>query len=785
MQEISGKIAALFTDQCVRAKFTRCSERSFCGFVVDLGDQSRKFTLEILVDGYVVRVIRADGYVHELAQDGVGDGWYGFSFSLHEIALRDSSIVEARLANLGTAIGHPIEIENAVESSADTDGPGMVRCLGGLRFSGWIGRGNESCAANVFIDGVLVTKINTCGWTHVGVSDDARAVRSFDLHLPERFADGRPHQIAVTCENGEDLAGSPAIFVAFTNGPSGIVAAARPEWEKEPRAALIDQLLPMSLPFTEYDCWRERVAIGAGAFAPLHGAVIMVGPCPMSDTLESLHRQSHADWTAVSLPATADPTGFPSELAQAFLEHEANKCDFVVFGLAGTAFSPIALQRIAAVFSEFQQVETIYGDVDIEAADGSIWPLAFPAFDYERMLEQGYCAHLFALRRAAADRLLATGATDLYRLFNSIFDDGPASSLGIVHLPGALGTLPPFDRNAASTTLAVASRTHLRQRGIDAEVTLRSAGVLPAARIARQCDRPRITIIIPTRNRRSLLQGCIESIWPAVKKQRAEIMVVDNDSADADTLEYLTKIDGHLASVVRVPGPFNFSRLNNVAARAASGDILCLLNNDTKALDDDWLREMVDRISEDDVGAVGALLVWPSGIVQHGGVVLGPNFAAAHAFNDRIDSDVGYGDLLRVAHECSAVTAACLVTRRRDYGQVGGMDEVRFPINFNDVDYCLKLRALRKRVVFTPDAKIVHLESASRGDDRTPDRRGRFERELQNLRAKWGRALAADPYYSPMLSLDPIPFSALAWPVRPIEPRINTPPVPTAIPPGF
>jgi GT2 family glycosyltransferase len=165
--------------------------------------------------------------------------------------------------------------------------------------------------------------------------------------------------------------------------------------------------------------------------------------------------------------------------------------------------------------------------------------------------------------------------------------------------------------------------------------------------------------------------------------------------------------------------------------------------------------------------------------------VLGPSFAAAHAFNDRIDGDVGYGDLLCVTHECSAMTAACLVTRRDDYLAVGGMDEVQFPVNFNDVDYCLKLRALGKRNVFTPHAKLLHLESASRGLDVKTKREARFERELQNLRAKWGSVLAADPYYSPMLSLDPIPFSALAWPARAMEPRRNTPPVPTEIPPGF
>ena len=255
--------------------------------------------------------------------------------------------------------------------------------------------------------------------------------------------------------------------------------------------------------------------------------------------------------------------------------------------------------------------------------------------------------------------------------------------------------------------------------------------------------------------------------------------------AEPDAREYLAKIGWRLATVVRVPGTFNFARLNNHAAEAANTDILCLLNNDVKALDDSWLEEMLSRIGEPDVGAVGATLLWPSGVVQHGGVVLGIGFAADHAFKDRMDGDPGYGDLLRVAHECSAVTAACLVTRRQDYLGVGGMDEVLFPVNFNDVDYCLKLRARGQRIVFTPHAKLLHLESASRGLDLALDRKARLDRELRNLRSKWGSVLAADPYYSPLLSRDPIPYSALAWPPGSVEPRVNLAPLAAEVPPGF
>ena len=151
-------------------------------------------------------------------------------------------------------------------------------------------------------------------------------------------------------------------------------------------------------------------------------------------------------------------------------------------------------------------------------------------------------------------------------------------------------------------------------------------------------------------------------------------------------------------------------------------------------------------------------------MVQHGGVVLGPGFAATHAFNDRTTDDPGYTDLLRVAHECSAVTAACLLTRKSDYLALGGMDEIHFPVSFNDVDYCLRLRARSGRIIMTPHARLIHLESASRGGLTSSDHAARFARELIALRHRWGEALLRDPFYNPMLSLDPIPFSR--WPGR-------------------
>jgi GT2 family glycosyltransferase len=788
MDALAGKRVAMrapVISASLRSGFVRTGPRNFSGFVVDLNDASQKFAVEILVDGHPLRLIHADAPVDDITVAPRSDGCCGFSFSLNQAVIDNNTIVEARLANLGVAVGTPIVIAQpaAEENAAATAGD--VRWLGGLRFFGYTARSQEGVVASVLVDAVPVTRVRASTWTHIGTSEhDGRAVRSFDFHLPDRFADGVVHRLTVADDGGESICGDPACFIAYADGLRQAVSGRGLSPQDKLRAELLDRLLPMSLPFSRYRDWREIPAPGPDISPTQRGAVIIVGTAGAEDTLETLREQTHDNWEALVLATTSGPAAFSPRKAEEFLRKRAAQCEFVVFAAAGTLLEPWAMARIAAGFIRFRGAQALYADVDTQQKDGSAWPLAFPAFDYERMLEQGYCAHFFALPRAAAERALKAGASSLYRLFNSVLDD-TAQRGDIVHLPGTLATLGGFDAKSAGAALAEAGREHLQRKGIRCRTKKASAGAFPAVQIMRQHERLRTTVIIPTRNRQRLLQDCVDSIFPAIKRIRADLLIVDNETTDAATLRYFDKIKKRGTKVLRVPGSFNFSRLNNRAAQIARGEVLCLLNNDVKALDNMWLEEMLGRISAGDVGAVGALLVWPSGIVQHGGVVLGPSFAATHAFNDRVDGDVGYTEVLRVAHECSAVTAACMLTRRDDFLEVGGMDETRFPVNFNDVDYCLKLRAIGKRIVFTPHAKLQHLESASRRVGSLDSTKKRFERELSNLRMKWGDVLAADPYYSPLLALDPIPYSALAWPVRSTEPRINQPPVPTLAPPGL
>jgi GT2 family glycosyltransferase len=787
MDTVRQTLTESWSRPLLETSFVRLDETSFGGYVVDPNDLTRVFTIDILIDGTRARTAFANEFVQELSKRHLGDGCFGFSMSFNSDFIHNAEIVEARLSNLGIEVGFPIILTRAEINADLLEVPGSARWIGGLRFVGWVG--GESATApvlDVLVDGALVSRVKALGWTHEGRGGaQGRAVRAFDFHLPDRFADGRVHQLTIVKENGETVGQTSLPFVTFEDGLAGMVAKLGGIDAERLRGELFDQLMPRSLPMSRYESWCERFPIAPPVPVSTKGAVILVGMGNVGRTLPSLDDQTHDDWVAVSLQAGTQQTTFDPAEALSFLNSEGHDCDFVVFALTETVFAPDALARIASTFMQARGTTIVYGDLDLATLDGGKWPLALPAFDYERMLEQGFCAYFFAMRRETAQLALMSGASDLYRLFNSPFDGEFPDSAHVAHLPGALAMIPPIRTVGACEALCAATREHLSERNIKARVIVSAGVILPAVHVIRPRPSGHTTVIIPTRNRVSLLKRCLESIAPAIKKASADVLVIDNDSSDPETLDYLDSIVSDTASVLRVDGPFNFSRLNNIAAESVTSEYLCLLNNDVEAMDDQWLEEMLGRIAEPDVGAVGALLLWPSGVIQHGGVVTGASFAAHHAFNDRIDGDPGPGDLLRIARECSAVTAACMLTRRDDYLEVGGMDEVNFSVAFNDVDYCLKLRAIDRRIVFTSHARLWHLESASRGRDDQPDRRSRFKRELQMLRAKWSEALLNDPYYNPVLSLDPVPYSALAWPPRSRNARWCTPPVPTDVPPGM
>lgn len=261
----------------------------------------------------------------------------------------------------------------------------------------------------------------------------------------------------------------------------------------------------------------------------------------------------------------------------------------------------------------------------------------------------------------------------------------------------------------------------------------------------------RVSIIVPTRNQPDLLRTCLTGV-DQVAWNDVELIIVDNGSDDPAALTVIADHAAKGAVVIRDSGPFNFSRLNNLAVERASGSLLCLLNNDVETQDPDWLAWLVAAAQRDDVGAVGAQLLYPDRTIQHAGVVLGVGGGAAHAHRGLATGDEGYFQRHRYPQYVSAVTGACLMVRRERFLAVGGLDEREFAVAFNDVDLCLKLNARGWQSFFEPRACLIHHESKSRGLDRDPVNRARFAGELAALKLKWDTDRITDPYHHPRLS---------------------------------
>lgn len=262
---------------------------------------------------------------------------------------------------------------------------------------------------------------------------------------------------------------------------------------------------------------------------------------------------------------------------------------------------------------------------------------------------------------------------------------------------------------------------------------------------------PSVTVIVPTRNQVGFLATCLQGLT-RTDYPDLEVIIVDNGSDDPATLAYLAELDSGRYRIIRRPGPFNFSELNNRAVAEARGHLLCLLNNDIEVIAPDWLQIMAAQALRDDVGAVGARLLYPDGRIQHAGVVLGVGGGAAHAHRLMDPGGEGYFRRHALPQFVSAVTAACLVVRRERFLAVGGFDEANFAVAFNDVDLCLRLNQRGWQSLYEPRATLIHHESVSRGFDRDRAGAARLARELTALKRLWSTDTKVDPFHHDQLS---------------------------------
>ncbi len=262
---------------------------------------------------------------------------------------------------------------------------------------------------------------------------------------------------------------------------------------------------------------------------------------------------------------------------------------------------------------------------------------------------------------------------------------------------------------------------------------------------------PLISIIIPSCDHVQDLKKCIDSIQKLSTYNRYEILIIENNSKNKNTFMYYDKIKSYNIKVIKYDGTFNFSKINNFAVPYAKGNYLLFLNNDVEVISPDWMQEMLMYAQREEVGCVGAKLLYPDNTIQHAGVIIGIGGVAGHSHKYYQRDDFGFMSRLQIVQNLSAVTAACLMIKKDLFVRVNGFDE-EFAVAFNDVDFCLRIRNLNKLCIYTPYAELYHYESKSRGQEDSQEKIARFNDEISLFEQKWGLWLR-DPYYNRNLSL--------------------------------
>jgi GT2 family glycosyltransferase len=414
----------------------------------------------------------------------------------------------------------------------------------------------------------------------------------------------------------------------------------------------------------------------------------------------------------------------------------------------GDRLSETALLEAVRYMTAGGRADLVYTDEDEMDAQGRRRrPFFKPDWSPDLLLSLDYVSRLCVFRRQLLDALPTDGSpADIEDEYDLVLRLTEVAGQ-VAHIPKVLYHRTP-DRPPDNTdSEAHAVERALERRGQPARVErLLLPGSAASGRIVRYAvsRRPLVSIIIPTRDRGDLLRQCLLSIAERTDYEPYEVLVLDNESQQQETLCLLADPPLKLR-VVRYPGRFNYSAINNLGAREAHGEHLLFLNNDVQVVSESWLTAMVEHAERPEVGAVGAKLLYPDGTLQHAGVVLGAGGTAGHAFRRQRDGDEGYHGLAHLVRNCSAVTGACLLLRRGVFDEVGGFDE-RLRIDLNDVDLCLRIRSRGYLVVYTPVARLYHYEGATR-------RRIRPFEDDRYFWARWRHVLErGDPYYHPNLT---------------------------------
>ena len=587
-------------------------------------------------------------------------------------------------------------------------------------------------------------------------------------------------------------------------GGEGLAAALREAWPPVERRAGGPSV-------GAYKAWieanepgpREMEAIAAWAAAtPGLPAIAVLMPVhdPRPEHLEaaiaSVKAQAHPAWTLciaddgsrspevrlILQEAAADPrvrlATHPEALGVAAATNAAlalADAEAVLFLDHDDVLAPHALALMGHAFATHPEAVAAYSDEDsLDAHGRRSEPRFKPDFDQERLFAHNYVNHAFAVRTGLLRGLggLRAGYEGVqdHDLVLRVAESGEGTILHLPHVlyhwrifPGG-GSFSQSARPDIDEARRRMVAEHLGRRGTEADLLQDDRGRVSLVRPLPE-PAPEVTAIIPTRDHPDLLEACVAGLLEQTDYPSLRLCIVDNGSRGQRALRLLDRLERTpRVRVLRIDAPFNFSALNNAAVAGTASPLLAFVNDDILVVEPGWLKAMAALALRPDVGAVGAKLFYPDGRIQHAGIVLGlgPHGVAGHEFRGVTGDAPGPQHRLTVAREISAVTAACMVVARERFLAVGGFDEAALPVAFNDVDLCLKLGARGWRTLWTPQARLMHLESASRGPDRAAEAADRLAGEARVMRERWGGRLAADPYYNPNLALADESFTLAA-----------------------
>lgn len=437
----------------------------------------------------------------------------------------------------------------------------------------------------------------------------------------------------------------------------------------------------------------------------------------------------------------------------------------------------LGLARLVVCIGDNPGARLIYTDEDKISEGGErCLPHFKPDFNYDLLLSQNYLCHLVCVKKdlvisVGGLRSDFDGAQD-YDLILRLIEVLECSE--IVHLAqicyhwrvSRQSTASSVDAKPESLNRSVrAIEEHLQRRKVAATVS--NEGVYCRVKYALPEDPPLVSIVVPTKNKRGLIEKCVRSIFERTVYPKIELIVVDNGSNEPDVSEFYSEaceLYGSKFKLLNLPIAFNFSKLVNAGVAASDGEYVVLLNNDTEVIEPAWLEELVSVAIQPNVGAVGAKLLYSNNLVQHAGVVLGIGGVAGHVHKFLVSTDGGYFGRAKLLQSISAVTGACFAVNKSIWNELNGFDE-RLTVAFNDVDFCIRLLKSGYRNVFNPYALLYHHESISRGYEDTPEKISRFNSEVRFMTESWGDILVDDKCFNPNLSLNSENYE-LAFPPR-------------------